>query len=143
MGFYRGPNIVTDNLTLAIDVGSTRSYPGTGTTVNSLIGTMTGTLVNGVGVGTTNGGFLEFDGTDDRLTLSANINLGNGNLAWTVSAWARSTTTTNDLGHGTIVSNDGSGPVYSVMGINSGKIVYWTYQSGAWALNLWRIGNFI
>ena len=28
MGFYRGPNIVTDGLVFAVDAGSTRSYPG-------------------------------------------------------------------------------------------------------------------
>ena len=27
MGFYRGPNIVTDGLVLALDAGSERSYP--------------------------------------------------------------------------------------------------------------------
>ena len=32
MGFYRGPNIVTDGLVFAVDAGSTRSYPGSGTT---------------------------------------------------------------------------------------------------------------
>ena len=133
---YTGPHIITNNLTFAIDVGSTRSYPGTGTTVNSLIGTMTGALVNGVGIGTTNGGYLDFDGIDDQMTLSTNISLGNGNLAWTVLAWVRSTTTVNSLGHGPVASNDGSGPVYSMMGINSGKIVYWTYQSSAWTQKL-------
>ena len=136
MGAFGGPDIITDNLTFAIDVGSTRSYPGTGTTVDSLIGTMTGALVNGVGIGTTNGGYLDFDGADDKMTLSTNISLGNGNLAWTVLAWVRSTTTVNSLGHGSVASNDGSGPVYSMMGINSGKIVYWTYQSSAWAQKL-------
>ena len=115
---YVGPHIIDDNLTFAIDVGSTRSYPGTGTTVNSLTGVITGTLVNSPGIGTTNGGYIEFDGADDKLTLSTNINLGNGNLAWTVLAWVRSTTTVNSLGHGPVASNDGSGPVYSMMGIN-------------------------
>jgi hypothetical protein len=32
MGFYRGPNIVTDKLFLHLDAGNTKSYPGTGTT---------------------------------------------------------------------------------------------------------------
>lgn len=39
MGFYRGPNIVTDGLVLAIDAGSTRSYSGFGTSWNNLYGT--------------------------------------------------------------------------------------------------------
>lgn len=29
MGFYRGPNIVTDGLLFAYDAGSERCYPGT------------------------------------------------------------------------------------------------------------------
>ena len=53
-----------------------------------------------------------------------------GIVAWTVSAWVKSTTTVNGLGQGSVASNDGSGPVYSMMGINSGKMVYWTYQGG-------------
>lgn len=32
MGAFGGPDIVTDGLVLALDAGSTRSYPGTGTT---------------------------------------------------------------------------------------------------------------
>ena len=35
MAYFTGPNIVTDGLDYLIDAGSTRSYPGTGTTVNS------------------------------------------------------------------------------------------------------------
>lgn len=32
MGAYGGPNIITDGLVLSLDAGSTKSYPGTGTT---------------------------------------------------------------------------------------------------------------
>ena len=38
MGFYRGPNIVTDGLVFAVDAGSERSYPGSGTTATDLVG---------------------------------------------------------------------------------------------------------
>ena len=31
MGAFGGPDIVTDGLVLALDAGSERSYPGTGT----------------------------------------------------------------------------------------------------------------
>jgi hypothetical protein len=64
-----------------------------------------------------------------------NVQLGNGNVPWTVSAWVKTTTTTNDLGNGSVMSNSSGGPVYSMMGVNSGKIVYWTYQ-GAWIQKL-------
>lgn len=58
------------------------------------------------------------------------VNLGNGNVTWSVSAWIKTTTTTNVLGGGSVMSNSSGGPVYSMMGVNNGKIVYWTYQSG-------------
>ena len=67
MGFYRGPNIVTDGLVFAVDAGSTRSYPGSGTTATSLVGSILGTLNNGVGFSTANGGTWTFDGTDDKI----------------------------------------------------------------------------
>ncbi len=37
MGFYRGPNIVTDGLIYVIDSASERSYPGSGTTVYPMV----------------------------------------------------------------------------------------------------------
>ena len=135
MGTFTGPNIIQDNLAFAIDAGSTRSYPGSGTTVSDLEGVNNGTLSNGVGFNTANGGFLEFDGSDDRLTLTSNVTLGNGNLAWTASAWIKTTNTVNGLGAGPIITNDNPSPVFSSMCVNSGKMCYWTY-SGGWNQNL-------
>ena len=67
MGFYRGPNIVTDGLVFAVDAGSTRSYAGSGTTVNNLVSSTTATLTNGPGFSTSNGGIWTFDGADDYI----------------------------------------------------------------------------
>jgi hypothetical protein len=75
---------------------------------------------------------FSFNGSSNYLTIP-NTTLGNGNLPWSISCWVKTTTTANSLGHGSILSNIASGPVYSMLGINSGKIVYWTYQSSAWA----------
>ena len=75
MGTKVGPNIVTDGLIFAIDAGSTRSYPGSGTTVTSLIGSNTGTLTNGVGFSTNNGGTWDFDGTDDYIQTNFGDNI--------------------------------------------------------------------
>jgi hypothetical protein len=76
-----------------------------------------------------------FDGVDDYVTIPT-ISLGNGNLPWTCSAWIKTSTTVNSLGAGSILSNTSGGPVYSMMGVNNGKIVYWTYQNNAWAQKL-------
>jgi hypothetical protein len=131
--YFQGP-ITTDYITYAFDASNLVSFePGT-TSVYSLTGSLgaasDGTLGNGVGFSDIANGNWVFDGVDDKLTLAANINLGNGNVAWTVEAWVKSTTGVNGLGQGSIASNDGSGPVYSMMGINANKMVYWTYQSG-------------
>jgi hypothetical protein len=80
-------------------------------------------------------GTISFNGTTNNLTIPT-ISLGNGNLPWTVSAWVRTTTNASALGHGSVMSNQSGGPVYSMMGVNSGKIVYWTYQNSAWAQKL-------
>lgn len=81
-----------------------------------------------------NNGTFSFTG-GDYLTIPT-VNLGNGNMAWTVSAWVKTTTTVNALGAGSVMSNSSGGPVYSMMGVNAGKIVYWTYQNSAWAQKL-------
>ena len=80
-------------------------------------------------------GTFSFNGSGDHLAIT-NTTLGNGNIPWTVSAWVKTTTNASTLGHGSVLSNQSGGPVYSMMGVNSGKIVYWTYQSGAWAQKL-------
>ena len=131
--YFQGP-ITTDYITYAFDASNLVSFEPGETSVYSLTGSLgaasDGTLGNGVGFSDIANGNWVFDGVDDKLTLAANINLGNGNVAWTVEAWVKSTTDVNGLGQGSIASNDGSGPVYSMMGINANKMVYWTYQSG-------------
>ena len=84
MGFYRGPNIVTDGLVFAVDAGSGRSYDGT-TTVNNLAGSNTATLYNGVTYLSINGGVWDFDGTDDYAGLP-NSAIPTGNQI-TMSFW--------------------------------------------------------
>jgi hypothetical protein len=80
-------------------------------------------------------GTFSFNGSTNYLTIP-NTTLGNGNIPWTVSCWMKTTTTTNSLGQGSILSNISGGPVYSMMGVNNGKIVYWTYQNSAWTQKL-------
>jgi hypothetical protein len=129
-------SIVTSGLVLALDAANPRSYPGSGTTWRDVGGTFSpSTLVNGPTYTSTSPGFFTFDGVDDYGTVQ-NTTLGNGNLAWTCSAWVRTTTAANALGAGSVLSNASSGPVYSMMGVNNGKIVYWTYQSAAWSQKL-------
>jgi len=86
MGFYRGPNIVTDGLVYAMDAGSGRSYDGT-TSLNDLVGSNTGTLTNGVTYQSINGGVFDFDGVDDYITVGG-ISAITSNLI-TVCTWVK------------------------------------------------------
>ena len=61
--------IVQSGLVLNLDAGVSSSYPGSGTTWTDLSGNgNNGTLVNGVGSNSDNGGSLSFDGVNDYVT---------------------------------------------------------------------------
>ena len=79
-------NIVQDGLVLNLDAGNANSYPGSGTTWTDLSGNgNNGTLVNGVGYNSSNGGSLSFDGTNDYVDVSGSIPVS----AATFLAWVR------------------------------------------------------
>ena len=64
-------DVVEDGLVLYLDAGNNFSYPGSGTTWRDLSGNVNGgTLVNGVGYNSDNGGSLVFDGVIDYVNFS-------------------------------------------------------------------------
>jgi len=78
-------NIVKDGLILDMDAAKRDSYPGTGTTWNDISGFQyNGTLTNGPTFNSANGGSIVFDGVDDRVSRTTNINTGQN---FTVNAW--------------------------------------------------------
>ena len=102
MGLTHSPKISTDGLLLGVDAANPRCYPGTGTSIDDLLlvaspvnqpvkhranSTTTdnnqphrpvaGTLENGVGFTSENGGAFTFDGTDDYIEfISETLNPG-------------------------------------------------------------------
>jgi len=102
MAYFTGPNIVTDNLTFAIDAGSTRSYPGSGTTVTDLSGTNNVTL-SGVGFASNNGGVFVYDGVDDQGTAGDFFNY----QAFTINLWVKPGST--QVTYADIIDNDHNG----------------------------------
>jgi hypothetical protein len=87
MGFYRGPNIVTDGLLIAIDAGSERSYSGSGTSVSNIIDDSTYTLQNSLSKVSDKGGTWDYDGVDDYISGPS---MSFGNLSgYTIAFWAR------------------------------------------------------
>jgi len=93
MGFYRGPNIVTDNLTFALDAGSERSYPGSGTAWKDLVGNNNSVLTNSPTFSAANGGSFDFDGVDDYATAPNSTDVDLTNVG-TISVWIKPHTLT-------------------------------------------------
>jgi hypothetical protein len=71
MGIAYNSKIVTSGLVFALDAGNTKSYAGSGTAWNNLIGSGSSTLTNGPTYSSTNGGNIIFDGTNDYAVAAS------------------------------------------------------------------------
>jgi hypothetical protein len=92
MGIQYNPSIVSSGLTLCLDAGNTKSYPGSGSTWTDLSGRgNTGTLTNGPTYSSVSGGSIVFDGSNDYVTSSFAPTSGQ---AVTYAGWLYSTETT-------------------------------------------------
>ena len=67
---YSGPLIVTDGIVACWDAAGRRSYPGAGTAWTSPVNNVVGTLFNTPIFNPNNGGYFEFDGSNDYLGVS-------------------------------------------------------------------------
>ena len=88
MAIIIDPNIASSGLVFSIDAANTRSYVGSGLTINGLVGGLGGTLVNGVGFTSSNNGSFVFDGTNDFLNCG---NFLDDPSDFTVTVWQKST----------------------------------------------------
>jgi hypothetical protein len=85
MAFRYSPKIVTDGLVLCLDAANPKSFVSGSTVWNDLSKSSTnGNLINGPTYNSSNGGSIVFDGNDDRVSRTSNINTGQD---FTVSAW--------------------------------------------------------
>jgi hypothetical protein len=76
---------VSSNLIRSYDINNRFSYNGSGTTLGDVSGNgVDGTLVNGVGYNSSNGGALVFDGNDDYVSFSSGLSSTDNltNEAW-------------------------------------------------------------
>jgi hypothetical protein len=94
--------IVSDGLVLNLDAGWYPSYPGSGTTWKNLKGINNGIFINGPTFNSGNGGSVNFDGTDEIVS----INISNANHLkienflfsnHTIEVWFKLTTLTPSL----------------------------------------------
>lgn len=118
--------IVRDGLVLCLDAGNTKSYPGTGTTwFDRSGGGNNGSLVNGVGFSSSNGGSFVFNGVNNRGIQLAGTNLSLNQM--TISSWNYST---NYNQNGFMFEKTTNGSVntqYSLFYNSSNQIYYRTY----------------
>ena len=100
-------DIVTDGLVFNLDAGFTGSYPKTGTTWYDLSGQVNnGTLVNGVGFDSGNGGGLVFDGVNDYVQSPSSNSLQFGVGDFSTVCWVYPTSVPNSR----VVENRGTSP---------------------------------
>ena len=77
MSFSYSPKIVTDGLVFYVDAANPNSYVSGNTTVDSLVGDISDSLLNGVNFSPNRQGIWVFDGVDDYIEVLAN---GNGSI---------------------------------------------------------------
>jgi len=76
MAIVYNTSVVRDGLVLHLDAANVKSYPGTGTVWSDLSGNANnGTLINGVGYNSANGGSMVFDGVNDEVQIVASASL--------------------------------------------------------------------
>jgi hypothetical protein len=96
VGLDHSPLIVTDGLSLYADAVNTRSYAGSGTSVNGLVSGIGLTLVNGVGFGTTSTKYFILDGTNDNIPF----NIPNVGTTLSIEMWGRINSFSNGMPFG-------------------------------------------
>jgi hypothetical protein len=96
MAIFRGPNIITDGLVLALDAASPRSYPGSGTTWYDLSGNGYNATKSGNPSYNSNGWweFRNANGDSDYEYFNASLDEGilkstNTTGAWSLETWWR------------------------------------------------------
>ena len=108
MGAFSGADIITDGLVFCIDANNTKSYLGSGTVVDDLVGTSTGTVSNATFNAGVPAGYFSFDGSGDKISFTAPTNTPTGDEARTLSCWLQMGHATNRM----MVFGYGAGSAY-------------------------------
>lgn len=94
MSYKFGNPTVTDGLVYYVDAGNDLSYPGSGTDWADISGDLTSTLTNGPTYNSNNGGYIDFDGTDDYVDVTG-LDI-TALSAFTLETWVYPTSSTSD-----------------------------------------------
>ena len=113
MSYKYGPSIVTDGLVFYVDAANRQSYSGTGNDWNDLKGTYDSTLANNPVYSATNGGNIDFDGSDDRVDVPMSDVYTYMTGSWTISYWIKTTQTSYGSPFGVSSGATGAADFYS------------------------------
>jgi hypothetical protein len=93
MAFFRGPNIVTDGLVLALDAANSKSYVSGSTTWFDLSGNNnSGSLINGPTYSSANNGTLILNGSNQNISSNVGTSLNiDTTVSITLSCWIKYT----------------------------------------------------
>jgi hypothetical protein len=81
-------NVITRGLVLHLDASAIESYPGSGTSWSDLSGNNNnGTLTNGPTYSSGNQGYINFDGTNDYVTIPDSSNWDFGTGEFSIEMW--------------------------------------------------------
>jgi hypothetical protein len=119
-----GPQIVTDGLVLCLDAASTKSYPGSGSTWYDLSGNGNNcTLFNSPSFLNDNRGCLDFDGSNDYVSVSPTSINSNITNSITLNCWVKVNSTSYQVIGG---GQDNTGTRYT-MSFNCNESLSNTY----------------
>jgi hypothetical protein len=143
MAFFRGPNVVTDGLVLALDAANPRSYVSGSSTWNDLSeNNNSGSLINGPTFSSANGGSLVFNGSN-YITSSNNTNIS-GSQPRTLTAWCNF----NNIASSVVCSIGGgsNNQLFEIQAFQSRLIGHWygNYINGTTTLvtGIWYYTTF-
>jgi hypothetical protein len=138
MALAHSPRVVTENLALSIDFGNVKSYGGSGTTVNDLVGSTNFTLVNP--------SYYTYDGTSMSLDIDKTLSPA------TETGGYLDTTTSGDLTSLNYIHNDHTTEIwfkaddrdpYGSPETRSALVVYrgfhcgWHFSTFAYSYTIW------
>ncbi len=122
--------IITNGLGLYLDAGNPNSYPGTGTTWNSLVGLSSGSLRDGPTFSNEYGGSIVFDGVNDYVSVIRFPDLNfSPTSSFSMTVWAKVNSITAGL-TGTVFARGAGANSY---GIAVNRSVGGTYS--------WQVGS--
>jgi len=98
MAGIAAPNIVKDGLVFYIDAMNLRTWSGPdSSTVNSLVGSATGSIAADTSGSFGNNNSFTFDGVDDKISIPPDPLATEARTAFTVSTWIKRANTSNGI----------------------------------------------